>query len=49
MQEISAELQRVREECFHILWGDYALHPVLPGTEGCRGCLFARPPLRHLV
>lgn len=44
MQEISAELQRVREECFHILWGDYALHPVLPGTEGAEDAFLPGRP-----
>ena len=33
MQEISEELRRVCEESFHILWGDYVLHPVLPGCS----------------
>lgn len=44
MQKISAELQRVREECFHILWGDYVLHPVLPGTEGAEDAFLPGRP-----
>ena len=44
MQEISEELRRVCEESFHILWGDYVMHPVLPGTEGAEDAFLPGRP-----
>lgn len=32
--ELSEELKAFREECFRILWGQYRLRALVPGTEG---------------
>ena len=32
--KLSEQLEALREECFRILWGQYRLRALMPGTEG---------------
>lgn len=44
MQEISAELRVSARSVFTFSGGDYALHPVLPGTEGAEDAFLPGRP-----
>ncbi len=44
MEELTEQLRQARDEAFCIFWGDYVIHPVVPGTEGAEDAFLPGKP-----